>query len=122
LAYPDDKNTEAKVEDYEILPGETKQTKSSEFIYVSLPSGVMNVKWTPNTDDAVAYRLYWGDSSGHYGEKIEISGRDAAAGQSYKEATFNYISTLGTIFMAISSVDAAGNESGKSAEVSVRGY
>jgi hypothetical protein len=91
--------------------------RSSESFGVDIPSGVMNVIWDPNTDDAVKYKVYWGTNHASYGQVIDVSGRDASAGESEKKASFNYTNTQGQFFITVTAIDAAGNESERADEI-----
>ncbi len=107
-----------KVEDVEPVSYGSTEMKRSDYFSVSIPAGVINVHWTPNSDDAVKYILYWGTNHASYGgQPIEVIGRDAASGKDYKEASFSYTNTRGQFFITVTAVDAAGNESERADEI-----
>ncbi|MGD9834168.1 MAG: fibronectin type III domain-containing protein [Piscinibacter sp.] len=67
-----------------------------------------------NSADTVGYRVYYGTSSGSY-VQARGSGVDAGASTSF---TASGLVSGRTYYFAVTAYDAAGNESGFSAEVS----
>ena len=90
--------------------------KSTNSLFIPIPSGTMTVGWKPNTDDTVKYFLYVGTNHASYGATSTILGRDADQGKTKKEYSTTFDNTQGQFFIAVSAVDAAGNESEKSDE------
>ncbi len=74
-------------------------------------AGAVTLEWNANTDDAVVYYVYYGDSSNTYTASEYVAGID----------TVKHTLALpdGDWYFAITSIDAAGNESGYSSEVSM---
>jgi hypothetical protein len=95
------------------------EEKETDGINIAIPSGMVNVSWIPNIDDAVGYNMYWGANHASYGNKVEITGRDADSGKTEKWSSFTYNNTAGRFFIAVSAVDASGNEGPLSDEIIV---
>jgi hypothetical protein len=65
----------------------------------------LEVTWKANTDDTVKYKVYYGTASGLYGQSID-------AGNS-PSIEINGLNKNVTYYVAVSAIDAAGNESPK---------
>ncbi len=74
-------------------------------------STTLRFSWLANTDDAIKYRLYRGVSAGQYGESFDS--QSGVTSLSFPVGRF----TGEENYFTLSALDAAGNESGKSAEV-----
>ncbi len=75
---------------------------------VSLKDSALNFSWKANNDDTVSYRLYHGILSGKYAESFDSIGTENSISIPMNKLSegFNYF--------AVSAIDAAKNESGKS--------
>lgn len=78
------------------------------------PATTAALTWAVASTDTVAYKVYYGTASRSYLQALG-SGIDVAAATSY---TATGLETGRTYYFAVTAVDAAGNESSYSAEVS----
>jgi len=75
------------------------------------PAASLNLSWDANTEDDLAgYKVYYGNSSGNYGEPIDIGNVTEYELQGLNEGVIYYI--------ALTAYDTSNNESEKSDEVS----
>lgn len=74
--------------------------------------GQLVFSWAANNDDTVSYILYHGAASLNYGESYRSAGKATTL-------AFDLNKFAGKNYFALSAVDAAGNESAKSVEISI---
>jgi hypothetical protein len=74
----------------------------------------INVAWNANSDDTVGYKLFYGVSSGQYGNTPQtIQGANSTT------ASFPINNIHGTYYVTLMAFDASGNESAPAAEQSI---
>ena len=73
--------------------------------------GKASIFWTANTDDTVGYKVYYGVSSGQYGDSYDVKGATSASLTGLTDGQ--------TYYIAVTAYDSYGNESGYSNELEV---
>lgn len=72
----------------------------------------VTVTWNTSPEpDVIGYKLYYGTASRHYNSMITIGNRT--------EYTFGDLTGMDVVYVAVTAVDSAGNESGYSRELAI---